>query len=80
MVNKIIKLATFDLLETDELYENGFGMTLDDYPFNDAFEQLDFETNNLILNMGTNFIVLIFYLLAFFAMLMLFLMKRLCCK
>lgn len=65
MVNYIMEIATFDLVDTDDIYEDVFHMTIDEEPFTESFSDLGYETNNIILNMGTVFIVIFSNILAF---------------
>eukprot|EP00351_Strombidinopsis_sp_SopsisLIS2011_P000946 CAMPEP_0116871980 /NCGR_PEP_ID=MMETSP0463-20121206/2576_1 /TAXON_ID=181622 /ORGANISM="Strombidinopsis sp, Strain SopsisLIS2011" /LENGTH=113 /DNA_ID=CAMNT_0004511435 /DNA_START=1172 /DNA_END=1510 /DNA_ORIENTATION=+ len=80
MIGFIMEIATFDLIDTDDPYEDTFHMTLDEESYTEGFGELGYETNNIILNLGTVFIVFLFNLLAFSCMGALRLCKKYCCE
>eukprot|EP00352_Strombidinopsis_acuminata_P009666 CAMPEP_0176349552 /NCGR_PEP_ID=MMETSP0126-20121128/8747_1 /TAXON_ID=141414 ORGANISM="Strombidinopsis acuminatum, Strain SPMC142" /NCGR_SAMPLE_ID=MMETSP0126 /ASSEMBLY_ACC=CAM_ASM_000229 /LENGTH=212 /DNA_ID=CAMNT_0017698993 /DNA_START=215 /DNA_END=853 /DNA_ORIENTATION=- len=80
MISYIIEIATFDLVDTDDIYEDTFQMTVDEESYTESFGELGYETNNIILNMGTVFIIFLINLVAFMCMGLLRLIKRCCCE
>jgi len=80
MINYIMEIATFDLIDTDDVYEEVFNMSIDEEPYTESFSDMGYETNNIILNMGTVFLVIFSNILAFAVILIFRIMQRCCCK
>jgi len=80
VISFIVEIATFDVLDTDDIYEDTFNMTIDEEPYTESFGDLGYETNNIILNMGTVFIIFVINVAAFMTIGLLSLLKRCCCK
>lgn len=62
MVNSLITIATFDVMPSDEVFE----LTIDapeDEQEDEKFQDVDFESNYMILNMGTMFLMFIVLLI-----------------
>ena len=59
---KILKLCNFDLFQTEKLYELIFDFT-ETQPFNDIFEEAEYDSSNYIQLIGTLFILAIFYII-----------------
>ena len=59
----MISVATFEILPTDDIFPNIFSLPFDlDEPFNDKFDRMDIGSRFIVMNMGTMFMVLCFYL------------------
>lgn len=56
----MISVATFDILPTDAFYPDMFPNLSEEEPFSDKFERLGYETQYIIMNMGTMFLVFSF--------------------
>ena len=55
----MISVATFDILPTDAFYPDMFPNLSEEEPFSDKFERLGYETQYIIMNMGTMFLNLL---------------------
>jgi len=55
-------------------------MTVDEDPYTTEFGELGYETSNIILNMGTVFIIVICNVIAFGLIYLLRILSRVCCK
>ena len=56
----MISVATFDILPTDLFFPGMFPNLDQEVPFSDKFEKLGYETQYIIKNMGTMFLVFCF--------------------
>ena len=65
--DKLINIATFDILPTDDWYPVIFDFELDnEAPINERWEALGFETTNLIMNLGSIYVVFLYLIFSFF--------------
>ena len=64
---QLLEIATFDIVPTDDFYPQIFNLDTDNMePLNKHYEAANFETQNLLLNMGSLLLVLLFIKLKFF--------------
>jgi len=63
---QLIDIATFDILPTDDFFPTVFNMnTTDMQPLNDNYNDFRFETLNILLNMGSLYLVFLWILAQF---------------
>ena len=65
-----LPIASLDFIPTDPIFEAIFDFSLDeDEPYNAVMEEMGYETNCIVLNLGSVFIYLAYYVVLFLAVL-----------
>ena len=61
-----LPISSLDFIPTDTIYDYIFDFSLDeDKPYNEDMEEMGYETNCVILNLGSVFIYLAWYVVLF---------------
>ena len=62
IIEALIAIATFDLFPTDEIYTATISPPEDEEQESEKFSEIGYESNSMILNLGTLFLVLVLLL------------------